>query len=78
MLLDVHAIGTPFVARATGCIANMIGGIRVDTWQEMAVNIDNLFNSESKWHDLSEAGRQAAINTYHPDHTSLLLLDALT
>ena len=78
VLLDAHATGTPFVARATGCISNMIGGIGVGTWQEMAINIDNLVNSESKWHYLSEAGRQAAINVYHSDHTSLLLLDALT
>ena len=78
VLLDAHATGTPFVARATGCISNMPGGIGVNTWQEMSINIDNLISSDTKWHTLSETGRQAAKDTYNLEHTSLSLLDALT
>ena len=78
VLLDASATGTPFIARATGCISNMPGGLGVHSWQEMAVKIDELISSDSKWHDLSQAGRQAAMDIYHPDRTTILLLKALS
>lgn len=49
-----------------------------DSWQEMVIKIDDLVTSGSKWNDLSQAGRQAAIELYQPDHTSILFLNVLS
>lgn len=77
VLLDANAAGTPFVARATGCIATMPGGVGIRSWQEMASRIDMLVGDSPTWQSLADDGRRAAVDTYHPDHTSRLLLDAL-
>lgn len=77
-LLDANATGTPFVARTTGCIASMPGGVAVRTWEEMAYQLDSLMDGGPDWQSLADAGRQAAQDIYHPDHTARQLLDALT
>lgn len=78
VLLDANAAGTPFIARATGCIANMAGGVAIRTWREMARQIDSLTDGGPLWESLADAGRQAARDIHHPDHTARQLLDALT
>jgi 1,2-diacylglycerol 3-alpha-glucosyltransferase len=77
VLLDANAAGTPFVARTTGCIATMPGGVAVRTWEEMAHQLDLLTDGEQSWQSLADAGRKAARDIYHPDHTARQLLDAL-
>jgi 1,2-diacylglycerol 3-alpha-glucosyltransferase len=76
-LLDANAAGTPFVARTTGCIANMPGGIAVRTWEEMGRQLDLLMDGGQSWQSLADAGRKAAQDIYHPEHTARQLLDAL-
>ena len=77
VLLDANAAGTPFVARTTGCIATMPGGVAVRTWEEMAHQLDLLTDGGQSWQSLSDAGRKAAWDIYHPNHTARQLLDAL-
>lgn len=77
VLLDANAAGTPFVARTTGCISTMPGGVGVHTSEEMRRRIDQLIDNVELWESIANAGRQAARDIYHPDHTSQLLLDAL-
>ena len=77
VLLDANAAGTPFVARTTGCIATMPGGVAVPTWEEMAHQLDLLTDGGQSWQSLADAGRKAARDIYHPDHTARQLLDAL-
>ena len=77
VLLDANAAGTPFVARTTGCIATMPGGVAVRTWEEMAHQLDLLTDGGQSWQSLADAGRKAARDIYHPDHTARQLLDAL-
>lgn len=77
VLLDANAAGTPFVARNSGCIATMPGGVAVSTWKEMALKMDSLKDGGLSWQSLADAGRQAARDIYHPDHTAQQLLDAL-
>ncbi len=77
VLLDANATATPFVARSTGCIATMSGGVAVRTWEEMTHQLDSLIDGGSSWQSLADAGRQAAQDIYHPDHTARQLLDAL-
>lgn len=78
VLVDANAAGTPFVARTTGCIANMSGGVAVRTCEEMSRQIDALTEGGPSWALLADAGRQAARDIHHPDHTARQLLDALT
>ena len=78
VLLDANASGTPFVARTTGCIANMAGGIAVHTWEEMARTLDMLMDSAQLWETLANSGRKAAQEIYHPNYTGRQLVDALT
>ena len=77
-LIDANAAGTPFIARTTGCIAAMPGGITVRTWEEMAHQIDSLIDGEASWQSLADLGRKAAKGIYHPDRTARQLLNALT
>lgn len=78
VLLDANASGTPFVARATGCIANMAGGIAVDNWEEMAHTLDTVIDNKQLWETLANSGRKAAQEIHHPNYTGRLLLNALT
>ena len=66
VLLDANAAGTPFVARTTGCIATMAGGVAVRTWREMAYQLDLLTDGGQSWQSLADTGRNAAENIYHP------------
>ena len=77
VLLDANAAGTPFVARSTGCIETMPGGVAVHTSEEMALQMDLLADGGLAWQSLADAGRQAARDTYHPDHTARQMMDAL-
>lgn len=77
VLLDAHATGTPFVARNTGCIEAMPGGVAVRTTEEMTRQMDLLADGGGFWDSLSDAGRQAANDIYHPEHTARQLTDAL-
>ena len=77
VLLDANAAGTPFVARMTGCIATMPGGVAIRTWGEMAHQLDLLTDGEQSWQSLSDAGRKAARDIYHPHRTGRQLLEAL-
>lgn len=65
-VLDTMALGTPFVARATGCLPLMAGGITVRNEQEMAHEIDRL-NEEAAFGALARAGMEEAKSTYHPN-----------
>lgn len=76
-LLDANATGTPFIARATGCIATMPGGMAVGSVEEMASQIDVFCNNQDIWCDFSRAGRNAAREIYHPLRTTELLLNVL-
>jgi len=77
-LIDANATGTPFVARSTGCITKMPGGLAVHSVQDMTGQIDILVKEDSIWQALADAGREAALNTYHPDRTTQMLLTALS
>ena len=76
-LLDASACATPFVARATGCIDCMPGGVVVSSWREMARQIDELCDDSSRWPDLSKAARTAASTVYHLDATTKELVKVL-
>jgi glycosyltransferase involved in cell wall biosynthesis len=76
-LLDASACATPFVARVTGCIDDMPGGVVVKDWREMARQIDELYDDSSRWHKLSKAARSAAELVYHPDATAKKLAKVL-
>ena len=77
VLLDANAAGTPFVARVTGCIASMPGGVSVASVTQATNQIDGLLASQDLWRELSEMGRGAASGKYHPDRTTPLLMEAL-
>ena len=77
VLLDANASGTPFVARKTGCIDSMPGGVTVNSLREMTKQIDMLTMDDSTWLELANTGRHAAKSHYHPRVTSKLLLNAL-
>lgn len=66
VLLDAMAIGTPFVARATGCIPGLVGGRAVRNEAEMAKAIDVLATDDATWVRLSAAGVQAVRERYRP------------
>ena len=76
-LIDAMAIGTPFVARSTGCISCMNGGVTVKNPHEMAVKLDAILNNFSRWLALAEAGRRDARELYHPERFSESLASAL-
>lgn len=78
VLLDANAAGTPFIARATGCIAAMPGGLTIHSLQDMTNQLDTLVREVSKWTALADAGRQAALTIYNPERTAQLLIAALS
>lgn len=77
-LLDASATGTPFVARSTGCISSMPGGVAVSSWQQMASKIDALVDEFPAWQTLANEGRLAATEIYHPDRAARSLMAALS
>lgn len=79
VLLEAMAAGVPFVARRTGCISSMPGGMAVDSPAEAARCVDSLRHDESRWLALSAGGRQAAAEMYNArlagDRTMALLTE---
>jgi glycosyltransferase involved in cell wall biosynthesis len=65
VLLDALASGTPYVARASGCIPGIAGGLSVRTEREAAAALDSLFDQE-QWQALSDSGLRAARDVFHP------------
>lgn len=78
VLIDANATGTPFIARSTGCIQCMKGGVGVETWQEMSKQIDKILHDEQAWSELANEGLEAAINIYNPSQVGSRLISALT
>lgn len=76
-LVDASATGTPFIARATGCINEMAGGVAVSTWRQMADQINDFENSSQRWQTESNSARSAGLNVYHPDLVIERLLKSL-
>ena len=64
VLLDAMATGTPFVARATGCISRMPGGRVVSSVIQAAREIDRLLSDPAAWRSLSVQGKSAAIEMH--------------
>jgi glycosyltransferase involved in cell wall biosynthesis len=77
VILDANAAGTPFIARSTGCIAQMPGGVCVKSLEDMASEIDVLIANQALWKATSDAGRVVATEIYHPDKVGCLLLNVL-
>jgi glycosyltransferase involved in cell wall biosynthesis len=77
VLLDAMATGTPFVARASGCISSMCGGISVASEIECASQINYLMSDEEEWQRYSSAGKGDASRNYHPDTVRDQLLAAI-
>lgn len=63
-LLDAMAAGTPFIAKSTGCIAQLRGGMPVSTPAQAATEIDRLLADASAWEEASRAGRRAATDDH--------------
>lgn len=76
-LIDANSSGTPFIARNTGCIESMPGGVTVCTWKEMARQIDLIGNTFEVWSTFSDSGRKVANQVYHPRNIAPKLLNAL-
>lgn len=76
-LLDASASATPFVARATGCIDAMPGGLTVKNWSVMAQQIDEFIGNNEHWQVFSKLARTAAESLYHPDVVTQKLLSVL-
>lgn len=76
-LLDASASATPFVARNTGCIDRMPGGVVIKNWREMAQQIDEFVENMDYWQAFSRAARNAAETVYHPDVVAKKLLAVL-
>ena len=55
----------------------MPGGVAIRTWREMTLQMDSLMDGGQSWQSLADAGRLAAQDIYHPDHTARELMDAL-
>jgi glycosyltransferase involved in cell wall biosynthesis len=77
VLLDAMASGTPFVARRTGCISSLPGGVAVKSEAEAADSIDRLLSDVSRWSLLSEAGRAYVVTNCDPASVGRNLVAAL-
>lgn len=77
VLLDAMATGTPFVARLTGCIQSLPGGVGVGSEVEAANAINRLIKDGVEWSRLSNAGRECAKMKHHPDNVGKVLVSAL-
>ncbi|MDP3539053.1 MAG: glycosyltransferase family 4 protein [Azonexus sp.] len=66
VLLDAMATGTPFVARRSGCIPSLPGGVAVNTKDEAVHAIDKLLSDEIHWQHLSEVGRVHVVTNCDP------------
>lgn len=77
VLLDAMRTGTPFVARATGCISRMPGGVAVRNEASAANEISRLLDNDATWAEQSDMGRRAANEVYASQRNADLLLGAL-
>ena len=77
VLIDAMATGTPFVARSTGCIADMPGGEAVISAAEAADAIGRLLQQQALWSRHQASGQQAARSTYSDERNSALLAELL-
>lgn len=77
VLLDSMAAGTPFVARSTGCITSLSGGVGVRTEVEAARMIDQLLSDNVEWACLSDAGKKEVAEKNLPDSVGRKLISAL-
>lgn len=77
VLLDAMASGTPFVARRTGCISSLPGGVAVKSEVEAVDSIDRLLSDASHWSLLSEAGRAYVATNCDPATVGRNLVAAL-
>ena len=66
VLIDASATGTPFIARSTGCISNMPGGVTVKNWMSMTKSINKFLSDSEYWEAISSTSQSAAFNIYHP------------
>jgi 1,2-diacylglycerol 3-alpha-glucosyltransferase len=64
VLLDAMAVGLPFIARATGCIPFMEGGVVVNSEFECAEKINYLLSNQGELELLATRGMQE-INSKH-------------
>ncbi|MBN9332131.1 glycosyltransferase family 4 protein [Devosia sp.] len=78
VLLDAMATGTPFVARSTGCIANMPGGDAAISVNEAAEAIDRLLEDDAAWAQYQTDGLRAAEQTYNYERNSAHLAAVLS
>lgn len=67
VLLDAMATGTPFIARTTGCIPSLAGGVAVETENLAVQAINGILADQDDWFRLSKAGTSNAYSKYHPD-----------
>lgn len=67
VLLDAMATGTPFVARATGCIPSLAGGVAFETEKMAVQTINQMLVDEDAWFCMSKDGASNARSKYHPD-----------
>ncbi|WEK03791.1 MAG: glycosyltransferase [Candidatus Devosia phytovorans] len=77
VLIDAMATGTPFVARPTGCIADMPGGVVASSPSEAARQIDRILADDSVWSGYSAMSIDAAATTYDAERNADLLLHLL-
>lgn len=74
VLLDAMASGTPFVARATGCISRLPGGVAVRSPAAAADEITRLLGDGDSWAALAATGTLAAKTAYSSRrHADLML-----
>lgn len=66
VLLDSMAAGTPFIARSTGCVSSLAGGVGVKTEVSAAQMIDRMVTDDAKWESLSRAGKEQVARNNHP------------
>lgn len=67
VILDAMASGTPFVSRATGCIASLPGGYAVASEKLAAANLDRLLGDKMEWCNQSAACVEAVRASHQPE-----------
>jgi glycosyltransferase involved in cell wall biosynthesis len=78
VILDAMGTGTPFIARSTGCISSMSGGVPVNSSDNAALAINNLLANRRKWKTLSRSGQKDALEMHHPNTTIKSLIKLLS
>lgn len=77
VLLDAMASGVPFIARATGCIPNLAGGISVLNEAAATQALNSLLNCNDKWHSYVADGQAMARDEHHPACVSDKIVNVL-